>query len=135
MPTRSARQLSWRAPAKISDAEAVCSLTMTVSGAAVSGGPSARTALSSLRAPVSVTTTVIPSAIAAEHSVTPLFSIMLQYGAHRECGFHVDILPSSGLLLYSFWLRACQQSGSSQLGGDLKPHEICAPCEHLSHHP
>lgn len=62
MPTSSARQLSCSAPAKISDADAVCSLTITVSGAAVSGGPTARTARSSFREPVSVTTTVIPSA-------------------------------------------------------------------------
>lgn len=66
----SARQLSCRAPAKISLALAVCSLTMMVSGTCVSGGPTARTALSSLRAPVSVTTTVAFPA-PARHLVAP----------------------------------------------------------------
>lgn len=62
MPTSSARQLSRSAPAKISLALAVCSFTMSVRGEEVSGGPTALTARSSRRAPVSVTTTGAPSA-------------------------------------------------------------------------
>lgn len=56
VPTRSALQLSLKAPAKISLALAVCSFTRMVRGFDVSGSPTALTALSSLIAPVCVTT-------------------------------------------------------------------------------
>lgn len=56
VPTSSALQLSRKAPAKISLALAVCSFTRMVRGRVVSGSPTAVTALSSLIAPVCVTT-------------------------------------------------------------------------------
>ena len=66
VPTRSARQLSRSAPAKISLALAVCSFTRMVSGRLVSGSPTALTALSSLSAPLCVTT--IGALSAAQHA-------------------------------------------------------------------
>lgn len=74
MPTRSALQLSRSAPAKISLALAVCSFTNMVSGRVVKGSPDALTALSSLCAPLCVTTIGALSAHTTPRFSSPCFT-------------------------------------------------------------
>ena len=89
VPTSSALQLSRKAPAKISLALAVCSFTRMVRGRVVRGSPTALTALSSLNAPVCVTTMGALSARRMPNqSLIPLRSGLRHHYGRLVCAPH-----------------------------------------------